>query len=137
MLSVAAAEGQIDCIKLLLKAGADANARDRWGNTPLQDALAQARKYGSNEGTQALLNWNTQISNMKHQLQNGHSDPAGDQSERVNQESAAAEAKKDFSPRRDSIALSIAIHEDDEETVTQLLRRGIDVNVGDYAGAHH
>lgn len=37
-LHVAACEGHADVIKLLLASGADVNAHDRWGSTPLADA---------------------------------------------------------------------------------------------------
>jgi hypothetical protein len=38
-LSVAAAEGQLEVVNLLLEAGADPNVKDRRGNTPLYDAV--------------------------------------------------------------------------------------------------
>eukprot|EP00127_Corallochytrium_limacisporum_P006196 Clim_evm13s221 gene=Clim_evmTU13s221 len=37
-LHLAAAEGNMDCCKILVEAGADINAKDRWGGTPLRDA---------------------------------------------------------------------------------------------------
>ena len=37
-LHLAAGEGRLDVVKLLVKAGADVNAEDRWGGRPLDDA---------------------------------------------------------------------------------------------------
>ena len=39
-LSLAAAEGHSDVVRLLCEAGANVNVRDRWGNRPLDDAKA-------------------------------------------------------------------------------------------------
>ncbi|EKX35588.1 hypothetical protein GUITHDRAFT_79750, partial [Guillardia theta CCMP2712] len=36
---MAAAEGNYRVVELLLEEGADKNQKDRWGNTPLQDAV--------------------------------------------------------------------------------------------------
>jgi ankyrin repeat protein len=47
-LHVAAAEGRLDAVRLLLDARADVHARDRRGATPLQDALV-ARQDGAAE----------------------------------------------------------------------------------------
>ncbi|KAI5071736.1 hypothetical protein GOP47_0013987 [Adiantum capillus-veneris] len=37
-LHIAACEGHLDVVRLLVSKGADVNARDRWGSTPLDDA---------------------------------------------------------------------------------------------------
>ena len=39
VLHMAAVEGNFRVVELLLKEGADKNARDRWGNTALQDSI--------------------------------------------------------------------------------------------------
>jgi len=38
-LHVAAAEGKLECVQELINLGAFVNAKDRWGNTPLDDAV--------------------------------------------------------------------------------------------------
>jgi ankyrin repeat protein len=38
-LHIAASEGQLPIVKLLVEAGADIHARDRWSNTPLDDSM--------------------------------------------------------------------------------------------------
>ena len=38
-LHIAASEGHVECVALLVNAGADVNVTDRWGGTPLDDAL--------------------------------------------------------------------------------------------------
>jgi ankyrin repeat protein len=38
-LHVAAAEGKIEIVKCLLNSGANVNVEDRWGSTPLDDAV--------------------------------------------------------------------------------------------------
>ena len=40
-LHVAASEGQVSVVEALLQGGADVNVRDRWGGTPLADAIRQ------------------------------------------------------------------------------------------------
>jgi len=40
-LHLAASEGALECAKLLVKKGADVNAKDRWNGTPLDDAVRQ------------------------------------------------------------------------------------------------
>lgn len=42
-LHLAASEGQIKATQLLIAAGADIAARDRWGNTALDDAEREDR----------------------------------------------------------------------------------------------
>lgn len=49
-LMVAAAEGAADVVSDLLEAGALVNARDRWGHTPLDDALQMADIIAQEEG---------------------------------------------------------------------------------------
>jgi hypothetical protein len=43
-LHVAACEGHVDAVAYLLRLGADAKARDRFGHTPLDDALRQRQQ---------------------------------------------------------------------------------------------
>lgn len=38
---MAASEGQIDCVSYLLTVGARVSVMDRWGGTPLHDAVRQ------------------------------------------------------------------------------------------------
>ena len=40
-LHLAASAGRENCARFLLEHGARVNARDRWGGTPLQDALRE------------------------------------------------------------------------------------------------
>ncbi|CAN8070725.1 unnamed protein product [Agarophyton chilense] len=49
-LHIAAAEGQANICALLIERGADVNAKDRWGHTPLWDA-----KMNGHKGVQELL----------------------------------------------------------------------------------
>lgn len=42
-MHVAAAEGRVDNLKLLVEHGADVNVRDRWGGTPLQEAFSHGQ----------------------------------------------------------------------------------------------
>ena len=37
-LHIAAAEGRIECVNILLRGGADSKLKDRWGSTPLKEA---------------------------------------------------------------------------------------------------
>jgi adenylate kinase len=39
-LHLAAGEGRLEVVQILCEAGADVNAKDRWGNRPLDDAIA-------------------------------------------------------------------------------------------------
>lgn len=39
LVHITSVEGHIDATRLLIQRGADINALDRWGNTPLSDAL--------------------------------------------------------------------------------------------------
>jgi glutaminase len=43
-LHVAAAEGHKDAVEWLISNGADVNVVDRWGNTPLDDAITDKRR---------------------------------------------------------------------------------------------
>merc|ERR1719210_1472798 len=43
-LHLAASEGSLECAKLLVKKGADVNAKDRWNGTPLDDAVRSNNK---------------------------------------------------------------------------------------------
>ena len=43
-LHVSAVEGQLECVQILLEAGADPTVEDRWGNTPLTEAEARGSK---------------------------------------------------------------------------------------------
>ena len=38
-LHLAASEGHLDVVKWLVENGCDVNVKDRWGGTPLQDAI--------------------------------------------------------------------------------------------------
>tara|TARA_R110002050_G_scaffold118733_4_gene236272 strand:+ start:263 stop:514 length:252 start_codon:yes stop_codon:yes gene_type:complete len=42
-LHLAASEGKLDTVKYLISMGANVNAVDRFGNTPLQDAIDSRR----------------------------------------------------------------------------------------------
>ena len=42
-LHLAASEGNVPIVELLLGHGAAVNARDRWGGTPLRDAIREGR----------------------------------------------------------------------------------------------
>lgn len=53
MKRVAAAEGQTNCIRLLLSAGATLTF-DRWGNSPLADAENYANRTGKSEPIRLL-----------------------------------------------------------------------------------
>jgi len=58
-LHLAAGEGHVNIVEFLCKSGADANAEDRWGGRPLDDALNSKqlacveilRKYGAQSGS--------------------------------------------------------------------------------------
>jgi serine/threonine protein kinase len=58
-LHLAAGEGHVDILNVLLKAGADPNAQDRWGGRPLDDAIRNChedcakalKKHGALAGT--------------------------------------------------------------------------------------
>jgi len=50
-LHLAASEGQLDVVRLLIERGADVSARDRWGGTPLDDA----RRHGHRAVEELLL----------------------------------------------------------------------------------
>uniref|UniRef100_A0A224YXX8 glutaminase n=1 Tax=Rhipicephalus zambeziensis TaxID=60191 RepID=A0A224YXX8_9ACAR len=53
-LHLAAAEGHLECVEFLLKiCGVDANVRDRWGHTPLDDA----RQFGHAAVADYLAKW--------------------------------------------------------------------------------
>ncbi|EKX42415.1 hypothetical protein GUITHDRAFT_48639, partial [Guillardia theta CCMP2712] len=39
IMHMAASEGNYRVVELLLEEGAEKNQKDRWGNTPLQDAI--------------------------------------------------------------------------------------------------
>lgn len=39
-LHLASSGGHLECIKFLLSIGVDVNPKDRWGATPLNDALS-------------------------------------------------------------------------------------------------
>jgi len=81
-LHLAAAEGQLATVKFLLEKGADVNATDRWGRTPLDDAISSkhqdvvelllksgANKSSFNSKTPIVLtNTNEEVtnSNTKH-----------------------------------------------------------------------
>ncbi|KAK3264010.1 hypothetical protein CYMTET_27222 [Cymbomonas tetramitiformis] len=45
-MHLAAAEGWLLAVSYLLRSGADPNCRDRWGGTPLEDALRSGEFYG-------------------------------------------------------------------------------------------
>ncbi|XP_037577909.1 glutaminase liver isoform, mitochondrial [Dermacentor silvarum] len=53
-LHLAAAEGHLECVEFLLKiCGVDANVKDRWGHTPLDDA----RQFGHASVADYLAKW--------------------------------------------------------------------------------
>eukprot|EP00960_Hanusia_phi_P042589 755587-Hanusia_phi.AAC.10 len=57
IMHMAAAEGNYRVVELLLEEGADKNQKDRWGNTPLQDAV------NANQGpvVQLLVQWKSTL----------------------------------------------------------------------------
>jgi hypothetical protein len=59
VLHLAAVEGNFRMVELLLAEGAEKNKRDRWGNTPLQDAI------NNNQGPviQLLVQWKSELNN--------------------------------------------------------------------------
>ena len=59
VLHLAAVEGNFRMVELLLAEGAEKNKRDRWGNTPLQDAI------NNNQGPviHLLVQWRAELNN--------------------------------------------------------------------------
>ena len=57
----AAAEGMLECVKLLINKGAEPNAKDSWDATPLDDAL----RFGRKEVETYLLESGAQMGNLK------------------------------------------------------------------------
>jgi 60kDa lysophospholipase len=52
-LHVSAAEGRMDCVRILLEGGADKAQEDRWGNTP----LSEARREGHPDVAEMIVGW--------------------------------------------------------------------------------
>lgn len=119
-------------MQTLLDAGSDPNASDRWGNTPLHDAIAYERATGASDAVRILRAAGARDADTKVDSEVPPSLPQAEIAEKPKGQPAITTPHA--SQTRCSIALSVAIHEDDEETVAQLLRTGIDVNVGDYDG---
>lgn len=134
-LHVAAAEGKVDCLKLLIQAGADCNAKDRWGNTPLADALTHERQSGVVQVAPLLR----AAGAVESRDNTPDEESPGDAARREKLDalkpalmSSALERKVEAI--RYSIALCTAISENDEETVQLLVEAGVDVNACDYDG---
>ena len=60
-MHIAASEGQLHAVKCLLRLGAHIHARDRFGNTPLRDAI----KFGYHAAVRVLLKGGAHISELE------------------------------------------------------------------------
>ena len=52
-LHVSAAEGRVECVRILLQGGADKEQQDRWGNTP----VSEARREGHPDVAKIIEEW--------------------------------------------------------------------------------
>lgn len=64
-LHLAAAHKHLDIVKLLLENGADADAEDRFGGTPLSDALRNKKRLGNDEIVDLLLKY-SKVKSLAH-----------------------------------------------------------------------
>ena len=71
-MHLAAAEGHVDVVAFLLECGVDPNQPDRWGGTPLQDAMS-----GSHDAVVELLKANkAELREGKHLASDGDTSPS-------------------------------------------------------------
>eukprot|EP00897_Mesotaenium_endlicherianum_P005923 jgi/Mesen1/5359/ME000267S04506 len=115
-LHLAASEGQLESVRLLLDRGADANLKDRWGNTPLADA----RRSGYEEVAALLQARGGTDAGDGEQKQQQH--PASRGSGRQEEE------KEDDAGLRDHLLLLFYAGEGDTEGVRRLLDSGVSAN---------
>lgn len=65
-LHLAAGEGRLEIVRMLCMAGADVNAKDRWGHHPLDDA--RNAKKNSNDVMKLLLKHGAKSTNISTKL---------------------------------------------------------------------
>ena len=129
VLHMAAVEGNYRVVELLLTEGAEKNARDRWGNTALQDAI----NHNQGPVIQLLVQWKSELNmnNAAGRLCDAAS--AGDlETLKLVLEHGVDPNVGDYDART---ALHLSAAEGQDKAVQYLIAKGADVNVKDRWGA--
>ena len=120
-LHIAAAEGNHEIVKLLLEAGAVLTAKDRWGRTPLDDAI-----FGRYAVTAGLLEFAIHNEGDLKNVSNFESVPSV----------SNIEGSKDRNQSHNVAARQLlhAASDGDLNELKKILGRGVDINLTDYDG---
>lgn len=93
-LHLAAVQGHIDVVEILLQAGADAQVRDRWGATPRDEALKQDQTAVVDE----LDNWERKLAERNASSRNDRSLANGGRKTQSPPRNAASASMTSFHP---------------------------------------
>jgi glutaminase len=117
-LHLAAAEGHLDVVQLLLDAGVSPNPRDRWGGTPLDDALGGGHELVADTLNRLGATSGTSVHLAKDRATTDASASYGDPEAVVELLWAAAGA--DLAAMRRLVALGVPLHAADYDGRTAL-----------------
>jgi len=129
-LHVAASEGQVSVVEALLKEGAEVNVRDRWGGTPLADAIRQ----GAERVVDILLGAKGQLGYTEAQTASVLCEYAKEGRKEAITQLLKSGGNVDACDYDKRTSLHLAASEGNDQIVSALLERGATINVKDRWG---